>query len=79
MAGVAAAAEAASAAEPGCVSADDSSSPFGRSARADCSHVAIALRMASDELGGSDELGLGRVTEASDSILAAVTVGAAHS
>lgn len=77
--GVAAAEGVASAAEPGCVLADDSSSPFGRSARAGCSHVGIAYRMAFDGLGGSDGLGLGRVMEASDSILAAVTVGAAHS
>lgn len=78
--GVAAAEGVASAAELGCVSADDSSSPpFGRLARADCSHVGKARPMASDGLDGSDGPGLGRVMEASDLILAAVTAGAAHS
>lgn len=76
---VAAAEGVASAAELGCVSVDDSSSPFERLARADCSHAGIARPMASDGFDESDGPGLGKVMGASDSILAAVTAGAAHS
>lgn len=77
--GVVAGAGVASAAGPGCVPADDSSWPSARSARADCSHVAIAPRKGSDGSGGSGGLGLGTVTVASGSTLAAATVGAVHS
>lgn len=73
------AAGAASAAEPDCVEADDSSWPSEHSARADCSRVETEFREASDGLGGSDGLALGRVMVASGSILAAASVGAVRS
>lgn len=77
---VAVAAEgAASAAEPNCVEADESSLPSERLARADCSHVGSCFPEESDGSRESDEPGLATVTVASDSILAAASVGAVRS
>lgn len=76
---VAAAAAAASVAEPSSAAVDGSSWPSARSARVDCSRAGPGPPVAGDGRDGFGGLGLARATVASGSILAAATGGVVRS